>query len=57
MSHYGEVQVSGKQFPQTCSLSEVMHLAVSDPAVDGKGVDVSLRGFYFHLGREPVILK
>ncbi len=40
----------------TCSLSEAVHLAVSDPAVDGKEVGVSLRGFHFHLGREPGVL-
>lgn len=34
-----------------------MHLAVSDPAVDGKGVDVSLGGFHFHFGREPGVLR
>lgn len=46
----------GQGRTHTCSLSEVMHLAVSDPAVDGKGIDVPLRGFHFHLGQEPGVL-
>lgn len=33
-----------------------MHLAVSDPAVGGKSIDVPLRGFHFHFGREPGVL-
>lgn len=33
-----------------------MHLAVSDPAVDGKGIDVPLRGFHFHFGQKPGVL-
>lgn len=41
----------------TCSLSEAVHLVVSDPAVDGKVVDVSLGGFHFHLGREPGVFR
>lgn len=41
------------EFPQTSSLSEAVHLVVCDPAIDGKVVDLSLGGFYFHLGREP----
>lgn len=30
-----------------------MHLAVTDPLVDGKVVGDSLGGFHFHLGRIP----
>lgn len=33
-----------------------MHLAVSDPAVEGEGIDVALRGFHFHFGQEPGVL-
>ena len=46
-----------KTFPQTCSLSEAVHLAVIDPAVDGEVVGVSLRGFHFHLFRKPIVFK
>ncbi len=46
-----------RKFPQTCSLSEVVLLVVRYPVVDGKAVGVSLRGFHFHLGREPIVLE
>lgn len=37
----------------TCSLSEQVHLSAANPAVDGKVVDVSLRGLDLELAGKP----
>lgn len=53
MSTIGPFCLESKINPQTCSLSEAVHLAVIDPAVDGEDIDVTFGGFDLDFGREP----
>lgn len=45
-----------KKTLQTCSLFEAVHLAVIEPAVDGKVIDVAFRGSDLHFGSKPQVV-
>lgn len=49
--------LESKQNPQTCSLSEAVHLVVIDPAVDGEDIVVTFGGFDLDFGREPRVFR